>query len=113
MYEQDKHTFAMACLFLALLLALMYVIATPSRSQAPTQTPCGPTKQMTAMLKTNFGETPAIAGMANGNTPVLIFTNPNTGTFSITIRRPGGVTCIMTAGESWTAVDQGKEGTNL
>ena len=113
MYEQDRHTFAMACLFLALLLALMYVIATPARPQAPTQTPCGPTKQMTDMLKTNFGETPAIAGMANGNTPVLIFTNPKTKTFSITIRRPGGVTCIMTAGESWTAVDQGKEGTNL
>ena len=31
MYEQDKHTFAMACLFLALLLALMYVIATPAK----------------------------------------------------------------------------------
>lgn len=113
MYEQDKHTFAMACLFLALLLALMYVIATPSRSQAPTQTPCGPTKQMTDMLKAQFGETPAFAGLTDANSPVLIFTNPKTGTFSITIRRPGGVTCLMTAGESWTLVDQPKEGTDL
>ena len=114
MYEQEKHTFAMACLFLALLLALMYVIATPANTQvSPTQNPCGPTKQMTDILKAQFGETPAFAGLTDANSPVLIFTNPKTATFSITIRRPGGVTCIMTAGESWTAVDQGKEGTNL
>lgn len=114
MYEQDKHTFAMACLFLALLLALMYVIATPAKPQVPPpQTPCGPTKQMTDMLKAQFGETPAFAGLTDANSPVLIFTNPDTGTFSITIRRPGGVTCLMTAGDSWTLVDQPNEGTDL
>lgn len=114
MYEQDKHTFAMACLFLALLLALMYVIATPANTQvSPTQNPCGPTKQMTDMLKAQFGETPAFAGLTDANSPVLIFTNTETGTFTVTIRRPGGVTCLLTAGNSWTLVDQPKEGTDL
>lgn len=114
MYEQDKHTYAMACLFLALLLALMYVIATPSRSQVPpTQNPCAPTANVTKMLLDKYGETPAIAAITDDNSPMLIFSNPKTGTFTVTIRRPGGLTCLMTGGNSWTPVEQPKEGTDI
>lgn len=114
MYEQDRHTFAMACLFLALLLALMYVIATPSRSQVPpTENPCAPTANVTKMLKDKYGETPAIAAITDDNSPMLIFSNPKTGTFTVTIRRPGGLTCLMTGGNSWTPVEQEKEGTDI
>lgn len=114
MYEMDKHTFAMGCLFIALLLALMLVIATPSQSQLPpNQTPCGPTAKMMKMLKEEYGETPSAAAITDGNAPLLIFSNPKTGTFTITIRRPGGLTCMMTGGNSWTLVEQPKEGTDL
>jgi hypothetical protein len=44
---------------------------------------------------------------------MLIFSNPRTGTFTITIRRPGGITCLMTGGNSWTLVEQPKEGTDI
>jgi hypothetical protein len=112
--KQDTHTFAMACLFLALLLALMYVIATPSRSQVPpTQNPCIPTPSVTKMLKDKYGETPGVAAITDDGAPMLIFTNPKTGTFTITIRRPGGLSCLMTGGNSWTLVEQPKEGTDL
>lgn len=112
--KQDTHTFAMACLFLALILAVMYVIATPSRSQAPpTQNPCAPTPGVTKMLKDRYGETPGAAAITDDGAPLLIFSNPKTGTFTITIRRPGGVTCLMTGGNSWTLVEQPKEGTDL
>ena len=112
--KQDRHTFAMACLFLALLLALMYVIATPARPQvAPRQEPCGPTKNIVKMLKEKYGETPSVAGITDDNAPMLIFSNPKTGTFTITVRRPGGVSCLMFGGNSWTLVEQEIEGTSL
>ena len=114
MYEQDRHTFATACLFLALLLALMYVIATPSRSQVPPrQEPCGPTKNIVKMLHDKHGETPGTAAITDDNAPMLIFTNPKTGTYTITIRRPGGITCLLLSGKSWTPVEQEKPGTSL
>lgn len=111
--ERDTDPVVWACLFLAVLMAAMYWIATPSPAQTPPQPPCGPTKAMMAMLKARFGETPIVAGIGDNNTPLLIFSNPKTGTFTITIRRPGGVTCLLTSGTSWTPVEQEKEGTNL
>lgn len=112
--KDDSHTFAMACLFLALLLALMYVIATPARPQvAPRQEPCGPTKNIVKMLRDKYGEVPGTAAITDDNAPMLIFTNPKTGTYTITIRRPGGITCLVLSGNSWTPVEQEKPGTSL
>jgi hypothetical protein len=112
-HQSNDSAVAIGCFLLTMVMVIIFWLATAAAAQAPLQTPCGPTKQMADMLKANFGETPSIAGLANGNTPVLIFTNPKTGTFSITIRRPGGITCLITAGESWTFVDQPKEGIDL
>lgn len=111
--KQDTHTFAMACLFLALILAVMYVIATPSRSQTAPQNPCAPTANITKMLLDKYGETPGAAAITDDGAPLLIFSNPKTGTFTITIRRPGGLSCLMTGGNSWTLVEQEIEGTSL
>jgi len=112
-HQSNDSAVAIGCFLLTMVMVIIFWLATAAAAQAPTQNPCGPTKQMTDMLKANFGETPAIAGLTDGNTPILIFTNPKTGTFSITIRRPGGITCLMASGESWTPVDQGKEGTDI
>lgn len=113
MYEPPRHTFAMACLFLTLLLICMYVIGTPARSQEAPKNPCAPTPNIIRMLNDKYGETPAVAAITEDNAPLLIFTNPKTGTFTITLRRPGGVSCLMTSGQSWTLVEQTKEGTDL
>jgi hypothetical protein len=110
-HQSNDSAVAIGCFLLTMVMVIIFWLATAAAAQAPT--PCGPTKQMTDMLKANFGETPTIAGLTDGNTPILIFTNPKTGPFSITIRRPGGITCLITAGESWTFVDQPKEGIDL
>jgi hypothetical protein len=89
-------------------------LASPAPAQTTAQkNPCGPSKAIAQMLLEKFGEKPAYAGVADNNVPTLIFTNPKTGSFTITIRRPGGLACLMTAGESWTVVDQPKEGTDI
>jgi hypothetical protein len=111
--KQDHHAFALACLILAILLGCLYWIATPARSQTAPQSLCGPTPNIIAMLFSKYGERPGIAGLTDNNIPVLIFTNPKTGTFTITIRRPGNMSCLMTSGTSWTPIEQPKEGVDL
>lgn len=98
----------------AVILIAMYVIAKPASSQvAAAPQGCAKTAEIVKLLTGEYGETAAFAGISTTGTPVLIFTNPKTGTFTITMRQPGGITCMMTGGKNWTPVDQPKEGTDL
>lgn len=94
-------------------LALLFVIGTPAHSQEAPQNPCAPTSNVEAMLKKQYGETVAQVGIMEGDIPVVIYANPQTQTFTITIRREGGVSCFMGGGSSWTAVEQVKPGVGL
>jgi hypothetical protein len=116
-HDNNDSAVAIGCFLLTMVLVIAFWLATfaspaPAQSVAP-KNPCGPSKAIAEMLLQKYGERPAFAGIADNNTPTLIFTNPKTGSFTITIRRPGGLACLMTAGESWTPVDQGKEGTDI
>lgn len=101
----------MACLILALLLGVMYWIATPARSQQTS--PCGPTKEVEKNIEKEFGESPAVAAISQQRQPILIFVNPKTGTFTITIRRPGNISCVTGAGENWTPLEIPIQGQDL
>ena len=102
---------AVGYLVLALILIGMYLIAKPAHSQA-TQAACSKNEVIEALVKEDK-QTPAVAALSGGGSPVLIFTDPKTGTFTITVRRPGGITCVIVAGTDWTGLDQPKEGTDL
>jgi hypothetical protein len=114
--DNNDSAVAIGCFLLTMLMVIVFWLATlasPAPAQTPQQNPCAPSASIAAMLLEKYGERPAYAGIADNNTPTLIFTNPKTGSFTITIRRPGGLACLMTAGDSWTVVDQPKEGTDI
>jgi hypothetical protein len=111
-YEFDDSAAAIGVFLLTMFMVILFWIATPAHSQEAPQNPCGPSAAITAMLLDKYGETPAVAGLADG-TPILIFTNPKTSSFTITVRRPGGLACLITAGNSWTALEQPKAGIDL
>ena len=94
-------------------MALLFVIGTPAHSQEAPQNPCAPTSNVEAMLKEKYGETPSQVGITENDIPMVIYSNPETHTFTITIRREGGVSCFMVGGSSWTAVEQDKPGVGL
>ena len=104
MYEMDRHSFAVGCLFLAILLALMYCVATPARSQAVNQHPCGPTANIVAMLGKDYGERTTAGGIADDDSPVILFTNPITGSFTITVRQ-GDALCLLISGKGFALAD--------
>ncbi len=101
--KDDYQTFSMACLLLVLLLGFMYYVATPARSQeAPSA--CGPKDKIDKRIWTQFGESPVGIGITNGGI-LYVTANPVTGTFTIIMRRPDGVACVMMGGTGWADVE--------
>lgn len=100
--KQDHHTFALACLILALLLGCMYWIATPARSQE--NPACGPRAEIDKRMWVQFGESPIGAGVTPGGI-LYVTANPQTGSFTIILRRPDGIACVMMGGTGWADVE--------
>jgi hypothetical protein len=103
---------AWAILFCLILIA-MYVLAKPAHSQVTQRPSCGATHEIEKTLTAEYGESPAFAAIVNGGGPMLVFTNPETHTFTVVMRKAGGISCLMAAGEDWTAIEQAKKGTDL
>lgn len=95
----------------ALVAALVFMVPVIASGDEVPQ--CGPIKKTIENMKKDFGETPAIAAIVGTETPVLIFTNPDTGTFSVMTEQPGGLLCMSSSGQSWTYVKQPKDGVDL
>lgn len=68
------------------------------------QSPCGPTGQVEARIHKQYGESIVGAGIVPGG---ILFTtaNPKTQTFTILLRRPDGMTCVMMGGTGYASQD--------
>ncbi|MDJ0608810.1 MAG: hypothetical protein QNJ67_07515 [Kiloniellales bacterium] len=56
------------------------------------------------MLARNHGETPAQIGVSNNGALVEVLTRPDGATWSILVTTPGGLSCLVAAGEGWRQV---------
>lgn len=113
MIEPHKHTFAMGCLFIALLLIGMYYIASPAHSQEAAQ-PCPPAVAMNQQLEKQFGETVTAGGVLGPQGFMYITLNAKTQTFTILVRKLDGTACVVMAGKGFALADPaGRSGTGL
>ena len=73
------------------------------------QPPCGPTGAVEKRLVDLYGETVVGAGIVAGG---VLFTtaNPETGTFTLMLRRPDGLTCIIASGTGYAVQEAVKAG---
>ncbi len=92
------------------LVAFLLCLA-PVASSAQ-QAPCGPTGAVEKRIHDQYGETIAGAGMSQGNA-VFTLVNPTTGTWTILMRRPDGMTCVLMGGTGYAMQDPIKPGTDL
>ncbi len=69
-------------------------------SSAQAQTMCGEHRALVATLEKTNSETPVSVGLASNGAIIEIFASP-TGTFTIILTQPNGLTCVMAAGEYW------------
>lgn len=91
--------------FAALTVALLAAPATHARSI------CAERDSMISKLKDKYGEAERGMGLSGGEAVVEIWSSSKTGTWTIVMTRPDGVSCVMAAGDSWMDMppEQGPE----
>lgn len=85
----------------ALSLGLAATVLLPGTARATAQ--CAPRDTVAANLATQYGETRRIIGLAQDNTVMELYAAPETGTWTLTVTLPSGVTCLVAAGSSFEA----------
>ncbi len=74
-------------------------------SQASAGAVCGDRTSLLKQLAGNYKEAPASMGLA-ANGSVVEVTKSETGTWTILLTHPNGVTCVIAAGEHWENLKQ-------
>jgi hypothetical protein len=70
------------------------------------QSQCGPRADVLGLLSTKYGEMRRSVGLAANSTVMETFDNPATGTWTITVTTPQGITCLIASGQAFEAVTE-------
>ena len=82
-------------------LGLGGVIWATQQAQAQQQTTCAERATVVAQLQERYGETRQSMGLGQNNAVVEVFASADTGTWTIVVTLPSGMTCLVASGESW------------
>ena len=83
----------------ALSLGLAGLILTPVAGHAERQ--CAGHEMIAEALAKNFGEARRTMGLAQDNTVMELYASEKTGTWTLTVTMPSGMTCLVAAGNSF------------
>lgn len=67
---------------------------------------CAPHAAVVERLGERYGESRQSIGLASDNTVVEVFASLDTGTWTITMTRPGGPTCLVAAGQAYQYLNE-------
>ncbi|MEL7100724.1 MAG: hypothetical protein AAGM84_18000 [Pseudomonadota bacterium] len=81
-------------------LAVMASIAAGA-AQAQSARNCGPREVVVERLAEGYGETRQSMGLGANNAVVEVFASAETGTWTITVTMPNGVTCLIASGQAF------------
>lgn len=81
----------------ALLVFGMAAIGPPAEAQ----TSCGQRDKIIAKLQLTYGESRAGAGLNGTSSIIEVWASAETGTWTILMSRPDGISCVMASGENW------------
>ena len=62
---------------------------------------CGPREMVVERLATSYGETRQSMGLGANNSVVEVFASSETGTWTITVTSPNGLTCLVASGQAF------------
>ncbi|WP_170436065.1 hypothetical protein [Ruegeria arenilitoris] len=79
-------------------LGIMVLAAQQVQAQTPN---CAPRPDVLQRLAETYGETRRGIGMARQGTVMEVFASDDTGTWTITVTLPNGLTCLVAAGEAY------------
>ncbi len=91
-----------AAAFARAVVTLSLAAATPqAEAQTQIQAPCADRDQVVAQLEERYGETLQSLGLHQNNALVEVYASEETGTWTILLTRPDGLTCLIAAGQMW------------
>ena len=99
-----------ASLFTTTVLGVSLSPSAPANAQQMMQRSgpvCGERGSLMTQLKGKYSELPKSMGLA-ANGSVLEVLTANTGTWTILLTTPQGITCLIAAGEHWEDMEQQK-----
>lgn len=67
---------------------------------------CADHAAIVSRLASHYGESRQAMGLGSNNAVVEVFASDESGTWTITVTRPGGPTCLVAAGEGFQLVDE-------
>jgi hypothetical protein len=59
-----------------------------------------------ARLAEHYGESRQSIGLGDNNAVIEVFASPDTGSWTITMTPPGGLTCMVAAGQAYQYVNE-------
>jgi hypothetical protein len=94
----------MTRIMMALSLGLAGVILATQIARAEPQ--CGPRDLVLQSLADRYGETRRSLGLAGPTQVMELFASDETGTWTITLTMPDGVTCMVASGQGYQTIDE-------
>lgn len=91
----------MTAAFKALVAASGLIALTAGMATAQTAQNCAPREAVVNRLATGYGETRQSMGLGANNHVVEIFASTETGTWTITVTMPNGLTCLVASGQAF------------
>ena len=92
-----RDTFLASLGFGALILAADHAAGQPAAN-------CAMRDRVVERLASAYGETRQSIGLGADNHVVEVFASRETGTWTITVTSPGGITCLVASGQAFEAV---------
>lgn len=92
-------------------LAALTVLALAPTLPAAAQMRCGQRDAIVRQLATRYGETQRSVGFQQGRGVVEIYVNADSGSWTILLTTPEGMSCLMAAGEAFQAFEARKADT--
>ncbi|MEM1073552.1 MAG: hypothetical protein AAF665_11185 [Pseudomonadota bacterium] len=85
----------------ALTAAAAIYLAVTTDVAAQNSNNCGPRQAVIDRLAQGYGETRQSVGLGANNSVVEVFASDETGTWTITVTTPNGMTCLVASGQSY------------
>lgn len=67
---------------------------------------CGDRDRIVQQLAEGFGESRQSIGLGANNSVMEVFASAETGTWTITVTMPNGVTCLLASGQAFEALNE-------
>lgn len=93
----------------ALTAAAAIFIATTTQASAQSRQNCGPRDAVIKRLAEQYGETRQSVGIGSNNAMVEMFASDATGSWTIIVTMPAGVSCLVASGQSFERVAEALE----